>query len=75
MNALITPWSKHHELVITEPGPWISKQLTAQTLAYCPVCRAFPQPKFGKDETGPIKCGCHETTAQLRERKTLGNDE
>jgi hypothetical protein len=71
MNALIIPWSKHHEMVVAEPGPWIGKDFTPGVLTYCPVCRAVPQPKFGNDEIGTIKCGCHETTAELRERDSF----
>jgi len=57
--------------MIEEPGPWIAKERAGGALAYCPACRTYPQTKFGQDETGTIKCGCHQTTAKILEVKNL----
>lgn len=65
MSTLIIPWDSHHQLVISEPGPWVAKKVSSGTFAYCPVCHAFPQTKLGHEECRAIACPCHNTTAKI----------
>src|SRR5262249_20739318 len=47
----------------------ILKGTVAGVLAYCPDCRAYPQPKFGHYTQGEISCSCHATRVELIERE------
>jgi len=71
MTNLSVPWSSHHQMIVTDPGPWILKDTTAGVLTYCPDCRAYPQPKFGSCEQGEISCFCHATRAELIELEPI----
>ena len=71
MTNLIVPWSSNQQIIVTDPGPWILKQTTASVLAYCPDCRAYPQPKFGYYPQGEISCSCHTTMVELVELKPI----
>jgi len=66
-------WTSHQTLVISDPGPWIAKKLTGGAFAYCPICQSYPQTKFGAEETGTIKCGCHQATAKIIECKKFAS--
>jgi hypothetical protein len=71
MSTLFLPWDSNQQLFIADPGPWIPKEVTKGVFAYCPNCRAFPQTKFGHEERGTIACSCHNTTAEIVERKSV----
>jgi len=65
------PWSSHQTLVIDESGPWIAKKLTGGVFAWCPACQTYAETKFGRDETGTIKCRCHQSSAKIIEKQKV----